>query len=181
MNGRLAIYLAACGVRYEQLRPGSPGVPTVSIVPPSPWTQVDHGYFRDVYSMWARPPIEGYSWVDNAVLVLVRLTPGVDHVELLTHAVSDARRLPEWVEIYVDEARYEGFPSCLVTGTYVAESLRLRADTRYIVIGDSGCQYLVQLTVTSRLPSTAEAARWASKDFDQFKGWWVALPRQRAS
>ncbi|WP_280449993.1 LpqN/LpqT family lipoprotein [Nocardia brasiliensis] len=173
----LATYLAACGVRYEQLRPGSTGVPTVSIVPPSPWTQVDRGYFRDVYAIWARPPIEGYGWVDNAVLVLIRLTPGADHIELLTHAVFDARRLPGWDEIYVEETRYEGYPSCLIAGTYVVDSLRLRADTRYIVIGDSGCQYLVQFTITSQLSSFFEAAGWASKEFDQFKGWWVTLPR----
>ncbi|MQY18335.1 LpqN/LpqT family lipoprotein [Nocardia macrotermitis] len=147
-------FLAAVGATPVVVYPEYPGVPVVLLDIPGDW----HGVVREVlpnaFGAWALPAEAGSvaaesGWVENAVLMVWRLSLPVDPRAVMRCAFTDSRRLPDWVELGGDVEDYDGFPSAEISGMYTYADLSLWMSTRYLIASTPTGQYLLQLTVTT--------------------------------
>ncbi|WP_067901138.1 LpqN/LpqT family lipoprotein [Nocardia vaccinii] len=147
-------FLAAVGATPVVVHPEYPGVPVVLLDIPGDWHEVVREVLPNAFGAWALPAGEGSSseesgWVENAVLMVWRLSLPVDPRAVMRCAYTDSRRLPDWVELGGDVEDYDGFPSAEISGTYSYAGLSLWMSTRYLVASTPTGQYLLQLTVTT--------------------------------
>lgn len=146
-------FLAAVGATPVVVHTEYPGVPVVLLDIPGDWHEVAREVLPNAFGAWALPAEEGSvseesGWVENAVLMVWRLSLPVDPRAVMRCAYTDSRRLPDWVELGSDIEDYDGFPSAGIWGTYSYAGLSLWMSTRYLVASTPTGQYLLQLTVT---------------------------------
>lgn len=147
-------FLAAVGATPVVVHPEYPGVPVVLLDIPGDWHEVARDVLPNAFGAWALPAEEGSAgaesgWVENAVLMVWRLSLPVDPRAVMRCAYTDSRRLEDWVELGGDSEDYDGFPSAEISGTYSYAGLSLWMSTRYLVASTPTGQYLLQLTVTT--------------------------------
>ncbi len=148
-------FLSAVGVTAAVVYPEHPGSPVVSLDIPYDWHEVIREVLPTAFGAWALPaeedaPPEEAGWVDNAVLMVWRMSRPVDPVAVMRCAFTDSRRLPDWREHRTRSEDRDGFPSAAISGTYSFGELSLWSSTRYLMAGTPTGQYLLQLTVTTR-------------------------------
>ncbi len=147
-------FLAAVGATPVVVHTEYPGVPVVLLDIPGDWHEVVREVLPNAFGAWALPAEAGSvseesGWVENAVLMVWRLSLPVDPRAVMRCAYTDSRRLPDWVELGSDAEDYDGFPSAAIWGTYSYAGLSLWMSTRYLVASTPTGQYLLQLTVTT--------------------------------
>jgi hypothetical protein len=158
--------LAALGVEATPVYPEMPGVPVASLDIRDEWEEVAREWIPAAYRAWALPAFEDATgpeaqWADNAVLMVWRLSRPVDPMAVMRCAFTDSRRLPDWREFGGQARDYDGFPSAAIIGSYFHAGLTLWSFTRYLIAGTSAGQYLLQLTVTTRLDDNKDGQHLA--------------------
>ncbi|MBU3060915.1 LpqN/LpqT family lipoprotein [Nocardia sp. NEAU-G5] len=148
-------FLSAVGVAAQVVYPEHPGAPVVSLDIPYDWHEVIREVLPAAFGAWALPPEEDAppqeaGWVDNAVVMVWRMSRPVDPAAVMRCAFTDSRRLPDWQERRTKTEDCDGFPSAAISGTYTFGELSLWVSTRYLMAGTPTGQYLLQLSVTTR-------------------------------
>ncbi|MGV9674830.1 LpqN/LpqT family lipoprotein [Nocardia sp. NPDC003482] len=149
----VAEYLNRAGVGLVVAHRDTVGAPIAEVLVPVGWRRVAAAAFPHAYGVWALPPAEGEGWADNAVLLIGRLTGEVDAAALLSCAFTSSRALPGWSEEHSGSGTFGGQPSAVISGRYSAGALRLWSSNRYLLFRVTRQQFLVQLTVTTRVES----------------------------
>ncbi|MGF6898105.1 hypothetical protein ABIA39_008485 [Nocardia sp. GAS34] len=147
--------MSAVGVAAQVVYPEHPGAPVVSLDIPYDWHEVIREVLPAAFGAWALPPEEDAppeeaGWVDNAVVMVWRMSRPVDPAAVMRCAFTDSRRLPDWQERRTKTEDCDGFPSAAISGTYTFGELSLWVSTRYLMAGTPTGQYLLQLSVTTR-------------------------------
>lgn len=144
----VAQYLAAHELNVAALDRSEAARLGLVAVLPAGWEAADEGQFPGATAVLVEPGLVENGFAPNAVLLVGKLSAPVDAHALLECSFTDARLMPQWVELESSSADLGQWPSRFIRGSFVAEQLELAVTTRYAVVG-ARTQYLVQLTVTA--------------------------------
>lgn len=143
----LSQYLQSIGVTGQQVAPESLPDLTVSIPTPAGWSPFSSPNIAPETVMISK----GRKY-PTARLVAFKLRGDFDPAEVIKHGNADAQLFENFKQLDASAARFNGFPSSMIQGSYDLDGTRLHSLNRIVIATGSppaNQRYLVQLTITT--------------------------------
>jgi hypothetical protein len=161
-------YLQEKNITEQQLHPGDPGAPVLTMPLPEGW--VDAGPMTPKWA-WSASKFDDASMKNDppVIITLVSKLPGADPAEVLQYAPGELQNLPGWQDAGTNcNSTLGGFKACQVGGMYLQNGQRRMMAQKTAAIPGKDGVYVVQINANGTeqtLPPLMDATSAIDKSF----------------